>query len=497
MSADFLTTERLGPQQSLTPEGFLVIRAVPLARTGPQLYSDQEIPIKGDSSGRIVIDREPDEVFSPATIASLNGKPVTLDHPDDDVDPTNYADLAVGTVLNVRRGSNANNNLLYGDLVITDPDAIEAIRSKDVREVSVGYRAKYQQTGPGRGRQTAIVCNHLALVSDGRCGPACRIGDKAYFVKDQHMDNLGPGGSQLRPFRLPRGAGAPSRDQGAQGSQGSTGTAYGGTARKAPPPSKPPGSKAGGFTVDEGGHSSTGQQYKHPYTPYNPAIRDEEDGLIEGANKLQKFGEHLQGNDQEDPEDNLGLGQVIASLEDPGPGMTYMLQRQPDGMIGILICEDDGEGLDQNKAMMKHSLGDAANTKFFRRLNGIHRRRWSRTRDWNSTQQSTLFRHKALTPGQRLEMQGPNEFGTYDVVLFGGTFDLTGPVPMGSGSKQSDNPGTGYPAQNWSASPGNRPGERSIHELDGQISSRTGDRAMTAPQRLHLMNAANAAFWAR
>ena len=169
--------------------------------------------------------------------------------------------------------------------------------------------------------------------------------------------------------------------------------------------------------------------------------------------------------------------------------MTYMLQRQPDGMIGILICEDDGEGLDQNSAMMKHSLGDAANTKFFRRLNGIHRRRWSRTRDWNSTQPCTLFRHKALTPGQRLEMQGPNEFGTYDVVLFGGTFDLTGPVPMGSGSKQSDNPGSGYPAQNWSASPGNRPGERSIHEFDGQISSRTGDRAMTEPQRLYLMNA--------
>src|SRR5262252_4684262 len=104
---DFYTVERLGPQQSLTPEGFLIIRGVPLARTGPQLYSEQEIPIKGDSAGRIVIDREPDEVFRPATVASLNGKPVTLDHPDEDVTPENYRDLAVGHVVNPRRGEHA------------------------------------------------------------------------------------------------------------------------------------------------------------------------------------------------------------------------------------------------------------------------------------------------------------------------------------------------------------------------------------------------------
>ncbi len=271
----------------------------------------------------------------------------------------------------------------------------------------------------------------------------------------------------------------------------------GGTPRKAPPPSKPPGAKAGGFTVDEGGHSSTGQQYRHPYTPYNPNITDEDpiNSAIGGLNKVQKFGEHLQGNDQEEaPEDETGLGEVIASLDPPPEGMTYMLQQQEDGSIAIVCVEDDGADMNQNDATYRHSLGDSANVKFFKRLNGIHRRRWSKTRDWNSTQPTTLFRHKALTRGQRLEMQGPNSFGTYDVVLFGGTFDLTGPVPMGSGSKQSPNPGTGYPAQSWSASPGNRPGERSIHELDGQISSRTGD---SAPAMLKAMNRRNAEFWRR
>jgi hypothetical protein len=182
---DFLTVEQLGPMQSLSPEGFLIIRNVPLARIGPQLYSDQEIPIKGDAAGKIIIDREPDEVFRPATLASLQGKAVTLDHPEDDVMPENYKELLVGTVINPRRGERVMDNLLLGDLIIYDPEAIKAIRNKDVREVSVGYKADYEETGNARGRQRNIICNHLALVRDGRCGPICRIGDTAFFPRHE------------------------------------------------------------------------------------------------------------------------------------------------------------------------------------------------------------------------------------------------------------------------------------------------------------------------
>src|SRR5262252_1714902 len=178
---DFYTVERLGPMQSLTPEGFLIIRNVPLARTGPQVYSKQEIPITGDAAGRIIIDRVPEEVFRPETLNSLNGKAVTLDHPEDDVTPENWKALLVGTVVNPRRGLNALDNLLLGDLVIYDSAAIKVIRNKEIREVSVGYKADYEETGTGRGMQRNIFCNHLALVQDGRCGPICRIGDKAFF----------------------------------------------------------------------------------------------------------------------------------------------------------------------------------------------------------------------------------------------------------------------------------------------------------------------------
>jgi hypothetical protein len=186
---DFLTVERLGPMQSLTPEGFLIVRGVPLARTGPQLYSDQEIPIKGDASGRIIIERLPEDVFRPQTLASLQGKAVTLDHPDDDVTPENYKALLVGTVINPRQGERVFDNLLLGDLIIYDAAAIKAIRDKEVREVSVGYKADYEETATAHGRQRNIICNHLALVRDGRCGPVCRIGDKAFFA--QHEENCG------------------------------------------------------------------------------------------------------------------------------------------------------------------------------------------------------------------------------------------------------------------------------------------------------------------
>lgn len=176
----FYTVESLGPSQKLTPEGFLVIHNVPLARTGPQLYSEREVPVKGDSSGRVIIYRDEDEVFRPETIASLQGKPIAVEHPDEDIIPTNYKELSVGHVINPRRGEGALNNLLLADLMITCPDAIKAVRNKELREVSVGYEADYEDSGGGRGRQRNILANHLALVRDGRCGPICRIGDSAF-----------------------------------------------------------------------------------------------------------------------------------------------------------------------------------------------------------------------------------------------------------------------------------------------------------------------------
>jgi len=173
----YFTPSELSEKQSLTPEGFLLCRDVPIARTGSQLYADYEVPNLQSQGGVIRMDRDEDEVFRKETIASFEGKPVTNDHPDEDVSPDNWKSLAVGVVQNVRRGIGFEDNLLLADLLITDREAIDAIRDGK-REVSCGYDARFEQIEPGRGRQTNIVGNHVALVANGRCGARCAIQDK-------------------------------------------------------------------------------------------------------------------------------------------------------------------------------------------------------------------------------------------------------------------------------------------------------------------------------
>lgn len=175
-TARFYTTEQLGPTQSTTPEGFLLCQNVPLARPGEMIYGPDETPIEAGPDGITRITRTSEELLRPETLASFNGKPVTNEHPDEDVTPDNWKDLAVGILLNPRAGEGEFAGWMVGDLLITDKDAIEDVRS-DKREVSLGYDADYRKTGPGRGTQADILGNHVALVDRGRCGPRCAIHD--------------------------------------------------------------------------------------------------------------------------------------------------------------------------------------------------------------------------------------------------------------------------------------------------------------------------------
>lgn len=187
---------QLGADQAITPEGYLVCRNVPIARTGWQDYLNDEIcpedaryieqdgeevenPLYAARSpdGVVRASRDEADVFHPNTIASFEGKDVTDDHPPDSVGPHNYKDHTVGTVINVRRGEDAMSDFLVADLIIKEQDAIAAVRAGK-REVSCGYGAEYQVLGPGKVRQYDIIGNHVALVDRGRCGFRCAIGDK-------------------------------------------------------------------------------------------------------------------------------------------------------------------------------------------------------------------------------------------------------------------------------------------------------------------------------
>lgn len=174
----FYVTEKLGPKQAITPEGFLLCEDVPLARTGEMAYAEGELDdLKGDESGVIYVTRDEKAVFDPIYISSLNGKPAVNDHPTEDVNPDNWKDLAIGVVMNVRRGTGDQADLLLCDMLITDAQAIEDIQAGK-REVSAGYTADYDEVAPGKARQYNLIGNHVALVESGRCGPRCSIGDR-------------------------------------------------------------------------------------------------------------------------------------------------------------------------------------------------------------------------------------------------------------------------------------------------------------------------------
>lgn len=175
--ASFYTTERLGPKREVTPEGFLLCRDVAIARTGEQRYAAAELPgVDDGGAGMLVVRRVPEEVFSTDTIASFEGKPVTVEHPADFVTPKNWNQLAAGVVQNVRRGEGLNDDLLIADLLITQAGAIEYVNQK-LPEVSAGYEAGYEQDEPGYATQRSIIGNHVALVERGRAGPRCAIND--------------------------------------------------------------------------------------------------------------------------------------------------------------------------------------------------------------------------------------------------------------------------------------------------------------------------------
>ena len=115
------------------------------------------------------------EVFAPATLASFEGKPVTDEHPSRFVEPSNATAYTKGTCQNVRRGSGNESDLIIADLVIYDAVLIAEIEAGK-REISAGYYCEYKPFKDGL-EQSNIICNHVAVVANGRAGARVAIKD--------------------------------------------------------------------------------------------------------------------------------------------------------------------------------------------------------------------------------------------------------------------------------------------------------------------------------
>lgn len=167
----------------------MIAHGARLARTAtkqPQQYRGSEIGLATDD--RVNVWRPADEVFHPACLASLNGKPVTDAHPSQFLTPDNVGWYSRGHVQHVREGPQLANGerAIVGDLVITDAHLISKIKS-GLRALSVGYDCEYTPRNDGSFEQHSIRANHVAVVPEGRAGTDIRILDAACREEEQAM----------------------------------------------------------------------------------------------------------------------------------------------------------------------------------------------------------------------------------------------------------------------------------------------------------------------
>ena len=177
----------ISPNQLETDEGFLICRNVPIARTGTQEYLSSELGLDGNKV--ITVIRPEEEVFSDATIASFEGKPVTDDHPSDLVDNQTATIYSKGHAQNVRRGTGEWKDYLVADLFIQDESLIEKVQNGK-REVSCGYAVDYEDNGDGTFTQRKIRGNHIAIVDEGRAGHKAAIMDSNKQVTEVTTERI-------------------------------------------------------------------------------------------------------------------------------------------------------------------------------------------------------------------------------------------------------------------------------------------------------------------
>ena len=165
-----LISEKLSANKAKTPEGYLICNDAIIGRTGKQKYLKRELYPETMSDEIIEIDRTEDEVFSEATLASFENKPLTCEHPNENVTPDNYMDYAVGWIRDVHKGMHDGKPVMKATLVITDRQCIEDIENGIRTDLSCGYDCDITD-GPNP-KQINIRGNHVALCEQGRAGIA-------------------------------------------------------------------------------------------------------------------------------------------------------------------------------------------------------------------------------------------------------------------------------------------------------------------------------------
>lgn len=132
-----------------------------------------------DDDGSIIREFVPEEtLFEPASLESLAGAPVTLQHPPVMVTPSNYREYSQGSVNGMPRRDGDN---LVASMLVIGNEALHAVEYDGVSELSPGYSVDLDETpGEWQGQKYDRVqrnrrYNHQAIVDAARGGSVCSL----------------------------------------------------------------------------------------------------------------------------------------------------------------------------------------------------------------------------------------------------------------------------------------------------------------------------------
>lgn len=175
------------PKIRYTEQGFARV-AARLTRVGVLEYD------LGNGQKRREL-RLPEEVFAPASLASLRGVPVTDLHPGM-VSPKNVRSVRVGGPVT---DAKQDGDFVAAELQFDDASSIAAIEAGTRREISCGYNCRVEPaSGTWRGQgydaiQRGIVYNHIAIgpAGWGRAGSdvALRLDSRDLGFAVLHADS--------------------------------------------------------------------------------------------------------------------------------------------------------------------------------------------------------------------------------------------------------------------------------------------------------------------
>ena len=173
-------------QRTKDENGFLIIKNNPIAKAGVFEYLHSELFVDSEDDTIVKVYRDFEDLKKLKD--TFANKPIVHNHQWVG-EETNQVDGVIGSEITI----DEDNQTLNADLIIYNPNLIEAIEKGLDVELSPGYTGDVtEQTGQFNGQSYSYVqslgyANHLAVVENGRAGKDLKIQDSKIKITGDKM----------------------------------------------------------------------------------------------------------------------------------------------------------------------------------------------------------------------------------------------------------------------------------------------------------------------